>query len=541
MNASEERTKSLWMDDGLPVVSAPRLDRDLTCDIVIVGGGFAGLSAAYELSIAGRSVVVVDRGRIGGGMTARTTAHLAPVCDDLASELINMRGKDIAWRFHESQFAAVNHIEIIVQRHGIACDFRRLDGYLFPHVDMKEDEAHKQLDAELEAARILNVRAEKVSGIPLAGMAEMPALRYPNQATFHPLAYMKALAGAISDAGGRIYAQTAVTGADEKGEQVELDCEGGLHIRAAQAIFATNSPVNNAVAVHSKMAPYRTYAMAFDLAEAQLPDALYWDLADPYHYVRRQPRPEGKCALIVGGQDHKAGEDNDGEVRFEALETWIRRLVPDLGGETHRWSGQVLDTIDYCGFIGRNPGSERIYIATGDSGQGITHGALAGILLKQLIVDGGSPWEETYDPSRKTVSGIGNYISENLTAVENMAEYLTAGELASADDLAPGQGGILREGLKKLAVCRDYDGILHAHSAACTHLGCIVHWNTTEQCWDCPCHGSHFAPDGSVLNGPALRSLERVRFRPRTIAGGTKLDKRPSGYRRLLGQRAALA
>ena len=164
------------------------------------------------------------------------------------------------------------------------------------------------------------------------------------------------------------------------------------------AVFATNSPINDRVELHSKMAPYRTYAMAFTLARGTLPDALYWDMADPYHYVRLNPGPGSIDYLIAGGADHKTGEADDGDVRFEAVDAWIRALVPALGKEVARWSGQVLDTIDYCGFIGRNPGSKNVFVATGDSGQGMTHGALAGILLKDLIVNGASPWEAVYDP-----------------------------------------------------------------------------------------------------------------------------------------------
>ena len=258
------------------------------------------------------------------------------------------------------------------------------------------------------------------------------------------------------------------------------------------------------------MAPYRTYAVAFTLPRGSLPDALYWDMADPYHYVRLNPGPGSVDYLIAGGEDHKSGEADDGRVRFEAIEAWIRSLVPSLGKVVKRWSGQVLDTIDYCAFIGRNPGSSRIFVATGDSGQGMTHGVVAALLIRDLLVTGSSPWEKLYDPSRKSPAGLGNFVRENLSMVQNLAEYVTPGDLSGIDELAPGQGGILRQGLSKRAVCRDLSGKLHFHSATCTHLGCVVRWNSTEQCWDCPCHGSQFAPDGSVLNGPAISPLEKV-------------------------------
>ena len=250
--------------------------------------------------------------------------------------------------------------------------------------------------------------------------------------------------------------------------------------------------------------------MAFHISQDALPDALYWDMADPYHYVRLHPGSGRNDYLIVGGEDHKSGESDDGAERFRKLEAWIRKLVPDLQKGVFRWSGQVLTTLDHCAYIGRDPHEERIFVATGDSGQGITHGALAGLLLKGLIVDGSSPWEAVYEPSRTTTKAVATYLKENVTAVRNFMDYVLPGELDPAEALKAGEGGILRKGVKRLAVCRDKKGKLHVRSGVCTHLGCHVNWNSTEQCWDCPCHGSQFAPDGAVLNGPALAALSEA-------------------------------
>jgi glycine/D-amino acid oxidase-like deaminating enzyme/nitrite reductase/ring-hydroxylating ferredoxin subunit len=504
MNASGQRTKSLWMkEEGFP--DAPPLDADVACDTVVVGAGMAGLSTAYELALAGQKVVVIDRGPILGGMTARTTAHLGSICDDDISALIDRRGEEMAVGFQTSQDQAIARIEEHVRRLGIDCDFRRVDAFLFPAPGMTREEAHEYCRREHEAAVKVGATVEPVTGVPLNGHADSPALRYSGQATFHPLRYLSAIAGDFASRGGRLFSQSPVTQIEEGSGEVRVTTDKGRSVTAARAVFATNSPLSRVV-LHSKMAPYRTYAMAFELPKGALPDALYWDMADPYHYVRLS-RGEAVDYLVTGGEDHKSGEADDGNVRFAKLEAWTRTVVPALGREKTRWSGQVLETIDFCAFIGRNPGSENVFVATGDSGQGITHGALAGILLTDLIVSGSSPWEAVYDPARKTPAGIVEYVRENLTAVQNFAEYLTPGEIASAEELKPGEGGIMRQGLSKLAVCRDLDGKLHMHSATCTHLGCIVHWNSTEQCWDCPCHGSQFAPNGAVLNAPAISRL----------------------------------
>jgi glycine/D-amino acid oxidase-like deaminating enzyme/nitrite reductase/ring-hydroxylating ferredoxin subunit len=507
VNARDEATRSLWM--GVEVLpDAPAAKDALTADTVIVGSGIAGLSAAYELAAAGQKVIVVDRGSIAGGMTSRTTAHLAPICDDGISSLVDLRGEDMARLFQQSQEAAVDRTEAIVRELDIDCAFRRLDGFLFPAEDMTREEARKQVDKEFAAARKAGAAVEHATGVPLVGFSTAPALRFPHQATFHPLQYLQAVARAIVDKGGRLFANSPVTRIEASAQGVEVHTGSGARIAAGHAVIATNSPIHKRVELHSKMAPYRTYAMAFAVPRDALPDALYWDMADPYHYVRLQPGSGETDYLIVGGEDHKSGEADDGAERFGKLEAWIRKLVPELGKEAHRWSGQVMTTLDHCGYIGRDPHDERVFVVTGDSGQGITHGALAGLLIRNLIVSGSSPWESVYDPSRKTAKAIGTYISENVTAIKNFAEYLLPSELESVEALQPGEGGILIDGLKRLAACRDRDGTLHVRSGVCTHLGCHVNWNSTEQCWDCPCHGSQFAPDGAVLNGPALSPLE---------------------------------
>jgi glycine/D-amino acid oxidase-like deaminating enzyme/nitrite reductase/ring-hydroxylating ferredoxin subunit len=475
-------------------------------DVAIIGAGIAGLSIAYELAVRGRSVIVLDRGAIAGGMTARTTAHLTPICDDSLAELLSMRGQELARGFQSSQSAAVDRIEQIQEELGLDCEFRRLDGFLF--LDPESDES--VLDDEVSAAGEIGVTVERGKGLPLRTLEDRPYLRYPAQATFHPLKYLRGLARAIASKGGRLHPASPVTEISGDGDVVRLKLASGHMVEAAHAVVATNSPIHDLVALHTKQAPYRTYAMGFELDRGELADALYWDTEDPYHYVRLTPGAEGKDILIVGGEDHKTGEADDAHARFAALASWIKTLVPALGPERFRWSGQVMDTLDYSGFIGREAGSERIFVSTGDSGQGITHGVVASLLIPDLIDGKDNAFAAVYDPNRKPLKAATTFVSENLTAVTNLAEYLAPGELGSVDELEPGQGAIIRDGLSKIAAYRSEDGTLYQRSAACTHLGCHLHWNSFEQCWDCPCHGSHFAPDGGVLNGPAVAPLAEV-------------------------------
>jgi FAD dependent oxidoreductase len=279
------------------------------------------------------------------------------------------------------------------------------------------------------------------------------------------LKYLKGLVSAIGERGGTLFANSPVVKVDESSARISVTTEAGRHVHAARAIVATNSPINDQVTIHSKLAPCRTYAMAFTLPRGAIDDALYWDTADPYHYVRLNPGPGSVDYLIVGGADHKSGEADDGDVRFEAVEAWIRTSLPDLGKEVQRWSGQVLDTVDYSTFIGKNPGNENIFVVTGDSGQGMTHGALSGLLLKDLILSGSSPWAGVYDPGRKPAGAIANFVSENITAVKNLAESLAPGGLRTVEELEPGKGAIVGIGSKKIAAYRDPDGSLHQRSA----------------------------------------------------------------------------
>jgi glycine/D-amino acid oxidase-like deaminating enzyme/nitrite reductase/ring-hydroxylating ferredoxin subunit len=505
MNVGDEKTQSLWMDVDV-AADAGRLSREERADTVVIGSGIAGLSTAYELSQQGHSVVVLDRGKIGKGMTARTTAHLTSPSDDSFESLIKVRGEKLARDFYQSHSAAIDRIEEIQQKEKIDCAFRRVAGFLFPALGRKASE----LKSEFEACKKIGVDVEWHKGVPFKGLSDIRCLRYANQATFHPLRYLRGLAAAIVDKGGRLYADTRVDEVNESGDEVTVRTENGKTVRARWAVVATNSPINDRVAIHTKQAPYRSYALALTIPKGALEDGLYWDTLDPYHYVRLQPGRGNFDYVIAGGADHKTGAADDGETRHTAIEAWIRNLLPKLGSVTHRWSGQVLDPVDYSAFIGRNPGNKNVYVVTGDSGQGMTHGVVAGLLISNLILQGKSDWTELYEPSRKTLRGLGNFISENVTALKNFAKYVAPGELSSLDEIKPGHGGIVRQGLKKIAAYRDEKGKLHLRSAVCTHVGCHIQWNSLEVCWDCPCHGSQFSVDGEALNAPAVMPLAKI-------------------------------
>ena len=495
---------SLWRAET-QLQSYASLEGDAVCDLLVVGSGIAGLSSAYEAARLGAKVIVIDRGDITGGMTARTTAHLASALDDYYAKLIKVVGEDDARLYYESQLAAINRIEAVCEEEGIDADFKRLPGYLV--AARREDQG--DLNDEFDACRKIGVKVGWSDRSPIALPKGTRALRFDDQARFHPLKYCAGLARAIERRDGRLFARTAYVGHDEASDGVTVKTESGATIRAEAVLFATNSPVNDLVKVHTKQVPMRTYAMAGRIAAGSVEDALIWDTLEAYHYVRLQPGGDGQDWLIVGGEDHRTGTANDMNDRFARLEAWARERLPVTAFE-YRWSGQVMEPVDFLPYSGRD-GSERIYLHSGDSGQGMTNGVAGALNFIALFRNDKARFADLFEPARKPKSGLslGEYIKGQGPVVVNLAEYFESGEVDDVDQIKRGEGAILRRGLAKLAVYRAEDGSLTERSAVCTHVGCIVHWNGFEKCWDCPCHGSQFLPDGSVLNGPAVRPLAK--------------------------------
>ncbi|HLP08699.1 MAG TPA: FAD-dependent oxidoreductase [Opitutaceae bacterium] len=505
MKTHAGHTISLWMATAT-VPQFPRLAENAQADVCVVGAGIAGLTTAYFLTRAGRTVVVLDDGPILSGETERTTAHLANALDDRFIELERLHGRTGARLAAESHGVAIDTIERLVKELRIDCDFARVDGYLFTGAQAQPD----LLERELAAAQRAGLTAATfVERAPWASFNTGRALRFPRQAQVHPLKYLAALASAIVCAGGRIHAGTHVVEV-HGGRSAQVGTADGRTVNCGAVVVATNTPVNDRLVIHTKQAAYRTYVIGAAIPAGAVPAALYWDTEDPYHYVRLQAAggAAGGEVLIVGGEDHKTGQADDAEARYGRLEAWMRERFPEAGEIQFRWSGQVMEPVDGLAFIGRNPlDAENVYVATGDSGHGMAHGTIAGLLLTDLIVGRENPWAELYDPSRVSPGAAKDYAVENANAAAQYVDWLTAGEGEKAKLVPPGTGAVLRHGLTKVAVCRDADGTFHECSAVCPHLGGIVHWNPTERTWDCPAHGSRFDCRGEVLNGPANRGL----------------------------------
>jgi glycine/D-amino acid oxidase-like deaminating enzyme/nitrite reductase/ring-hydroxylating ferredoxin subunit len=506
MERNRLESAPIWQDltPSIPAEHVPGLH----ADVCVVGAGIAGLTTAYLLRRAGHEVEVLDAFSPGAGETGRTTAHLTNVLDDRFVRLEKFFGVDGSRAAAASHAAAIDLIEHIVRDESIDCDFERLDGYLVSthpdHDELLRDEAGAATRAGFtDLAPIDPLRLPQVA---LTGTG----LRFPRQATFHAGKYLRGLARAFVEHGGRIVSAARVVDV-QGGRNARVGLENGTQIAVQNIVVATNTPFNDLVAMHTKQQAYRTYVVGFRIPRGVYPSFLLWDLEDPYHYVR-VVRGDASDTLIVGGEDHKTGQDEDPRRRYRRLEQWARAGFAGLGEVTHRWSGQVMEPVDGLAYIGRNPlDHDNVFIATGDSGNGMTHGTLAGIILSDLIDGRESRWAELYAPNRKTLRAAGTYIEENANFVGHMVkDWVSRGEVARREDIAMGEGAIVRSGVAPVAVFRDALGEFHEVSAVCTHLGCVVQWNGAEKSWDCPCHGSRFAPDGTVLNGPAAQPLKAI-------------------------------
>lgn len=505
MAHSLDETQPVWSQADSPSTQAP-LGRDLRTEICVVGAGIAGLSVAYMLLQSGQRVAVMESGPdIAMGETGRSTAHLASALDDRFTVLEELFGEDGARLAADSHARAIDTIERIAAAEAIECDFVRVPGYLF-----NDSGATMDLAAECAAARRAGLSAEMVERAPMNGFDSGPAIRFANQGRMDPLAYARGLAAASRAKGGQIFTNSPVNSV-EGGHPARVSTRQGWHVLADAVVVTTNTPINDRVTLHGKMVPYRTYAVAAPLEPGGAADSLFWDSSEPYHYVRFAKGGDARSMLVVGGEDHRVGHPAHGQDRWNRLEEWARSRFAGLGPVEWRWSGQIMEPVDRLAFIGRNPmDDDNVFVAAGDSGHGITHGTIAGMLLADLILGRPNDWTKIYDPSRLTLKAATGYADTNLHVAEHYTEWLTGGDVDDIGQIAAGSGAVMRSGLSKLAIYRDEAGVVHKRSAVCPHLKCIVAWNDAEKSWDCGCHGSRFDRYGRVVNGPSNEPLDSI-------------------------------
>ncbi|MCY7408638.1 MAG: FAD-dependent oxidoreductase [Chitinophagales bacterium] len=519
-NITSGENKSFWTASTHPIIFE-KLKQNIETDILIVGGGIAGLTTAYCLLKAGRKIILVEDGYIGSGETGRTTAHITCALDDRYFELEKIFGEEKAMLAAKSHTEAIQFIANTVKLENIDCNFKRVSGYLF----LSGSDSKETLEKEYEATKNAGLLTAMLDQVPaLASEDGKSCIEFPEQGQFHIMKYLKGLSIAIMGMGGKIYTETKAEEISKEGAKAN-----GFEIKANHIVVATNTPVNDWVAMHTKQWAYRTYVIAAKIPKGKVPYALWWDtgnknskwIASPYHYVRIEEFDNIHDLLMSGGEDHKVGQADDENIpeeeRYTKLIEWTKKRFPAMGNVEYKWSGQVMEPIDSMAFIGKNPGDKNIYIITGDSGNGITHGTLGGIILTDIITEKENPYQDLYSPSRITIKTAGDYLHEAGNMVAQYADWITKGDVNHIEDLKPGQGGIISSGIKKIAAYRDDQNNLHTCTAVCPHLGGILQWNAEEKSFDCPLHGSRFTTEGKVINGPATSDLKKLEVKEENI------------------------
>jgi glycine/D-amino acid oxidase-like deaminating enzyme/nitrite reductase/ring-hydroxylating ferredoxin subunit len=501
-------TRPYWVESSKMPPFA-RLSRDEDADVVVVGAGITGLTAAYLLARSNRSVIVLERETPVERDTAHTSAHLTMVTDAWLGDLVRTFGRDHARAVWDGGLAAIAQIDAIVRDEAIACDFAWIPGYLHRPVGggpgLTDPQAFKD---EAAVAEELGFDAAYVDDVPFAGG---PGVVFENQARFHPRRYLEGLVRAITATGGRIFRQSA---AEEFSADPLTVKSNGHTITCRDLLLATHTPlvgINgllSATLFQTKLSLYSTYVVAGQAAKGQVPDALFWDSANPYHYLRLEPTSRGDL-IILGGEDHKTGQTGDTVARYERLDALLEAMVPGIS-ITHRWSGQVIETPDGLPFIGESAPHQ--FVGTGYSGNGLTFGTLAAMMMADRVMGRKNPWTELFDPARKKVlSGAWDYVRENKDYPYYLVrDWFAGAEGRSLRSVKRGEGKVLEYEGQQAAVYRNPNGAVTVRSAVCTHMGCLVDWNQAEQTWDCPCHGSRFKPDGSVIAGPAETPLPKI-------------------------------
>jgi glycine/D-amino acid oxidase-like deaminating enzyme/nitrite reductase/ring-hydroxylating ferredoxin subunit len=460
------------------------------------------------------------------GETGRTSGHLSNALDDRYLDIESKHGRSGAKAAAESHSWALNHVGEVARKLGIECEYRLLPGYLisqYPHDDARRAKDVRVVQDEAELAKNLGLDTSFSAELAVKGwdgkVDQRGGAVFANQATFHPTLYLRGvLHWLMKQPNFKCYTHTRVMSVDEQGikllgfghKSVKVETESGKTIKCEYAVEATNIPLQK-LSVVAEMVFNRTYCIAIRIPKGSVEDCLLYDTADPYKYVRLTACDDQDDYMVVGGADHKVGQE-DPTNRFDELERWVRERFTHAGSVDYKWSGQVLEPVDYVAFLGKNQGCDRVYVVTGDSGNGLTHGVIAGRLIADEITGTENSWAKLYSPKRlaSIVKSAPDMIAHDVQVNMQYKRFLTS-DIQDIEDLAPGSGGVLNPTLSKpIAVYKDEKGGVTKMSALCPHMKGVVCWNAVEKSFDCPVHGSRFSAKGDCVQGPAKAGLVQL-------------------------------
>jgi glycine/D-amino acid oxidase-like deaminating enzyme/nitrite reductase/ring-hydroxylating ferredoxin subunit len=496
--------ESWWMA-STDRTSYPPLPEGIQTDVAVLGGGIAGLTTAYLLALEGRSVVVVEADRIAGGVTGYTTAKVSVQHNLIYADLASRHDKETARLYAASQNRALEWMATTIADESIDCEWERVASVVYTEV---EDD-RQSVEEEVAAGREAGLPMELVQDTPLPWPV-VCGVRLDGQAQFHPRRYLLALAARIEAAGGRIFESTRALDVDA-GEPSTVHTDRG-DLRCGEVVVATHYPFLDRGLLFARLAPYRDVVVTATVPEREDPGVIAISTgseAGGTHSVRSAPYGDGQRLLVVTGGQYKTGTKEATQEQYDELAGWTRERF-GVDAIEHQWSTQDTSSVDRLPYIGRLPnGGDHVWVATGFSAWGMTNGTLSGLILADLVQGRRNPYAAMYDPGRVTArASAGKLVKENLEVAKHLVTGMFRSDISSAEDLAPGEAGIFRAGVKRVAAYRDETGVAHVVSARCTHLGCTVAWNDAERTWDCPCHGSRFDIDGAVREGPAVEPLE---------------------------------
>ena len=492
---------SLWLDTT-PQTHFPTMAKDVRVDVAVIGGGIAGISTAFLLKRAGMTVAVVEAGRVVESVTGNTTAKITSLHSLIYDYLISQFGEDGARQYADAQASAIEKIASLVEENRISCDFRRTSAYTFT----ESEEDLDQIKAEVEAATKLGLPASYVETTPLPFPIK-GAVRFENQAQFHPRKYLLALVGKLPGDGSHVFEETRALDVEDD-DPCRVKTNKGT-ITAQSVIITTHFPFHDPNIYFAAMHPGRSLVLGCRL-NTPAPEGMYISTGDDMHSFRSNPTEDGGEIWMVGGEKFKTGQGGDTEERFKRLEQYARGRF-DVRSIEYRWATQDNNTVDRVPYIGKlSTGSKNLYVATGFGGWGMTNSHVAAMLLSDMMTGRENPWAEVFDPSRfKPITSAKDFIKENLNVAKQfMKDRISAPKLDDGVALPRGRGEVVESNGEKVAVYMDDRGATYACSAVCTHMGCVVRWNSAEKSWDCPCHGSRFNYDGKVIQGPANKDLE---------------------------------
>ena len=501
MTVLTEKAVSYWIDSTAQT-SFPNME-NVTVDVAIVGAGIAGITAAYLLKQAGKTVALIEAQQIAASASGHTTAKVTSLHQLIYADLIDRIGEEKARIYGESNQAGVEFVASTVEKEGIDCDFQRNDTYSFAEEEKNLDKVRKEYDAAIKLGLPAEFVTETTLPFEIAG-----AVKFTNQAQFHVRKYLLHLANTIPGNGSYVFENSRVQTVD--GENPCKVHANDTTLQATDVLLTTHLPIVDKGLYFAKAYPQRSYIIGAKIGKEKAPQGMYIGVGKNYHSIRTTPTEDGGLLLMIGGGGHKVGEKSETEESYKELETYAHSHF-GIEQIDYRWSSQDYKSFDRLPYIGKlTPADNHIYVATGFSLWGMSKGTMAGMLLADLVQGKANPWADLYDSLRATPFVTQESIKNNLdVGMHWVGDRLKGLTDWSTDDVKPGEGKIITLKGEKVGVYKDKEGKVTAVNATCPHLACIVNWNSAEKSWDCPCHGGRFTCEGKVIQGPPVKDLEQ--------------------------------